>query len=119
MVDFHDCDIILISSRVRAEGWAEARRQIQLLRDCGPQVSTGWTISDSSHYCHFAFHEIMVNVLVAWAAKGVAAAYGLFALGLAILYSLSRSDTWRKPTEREQQELQKGTINCQVSSHIN
>ena len=51
----------------------------------------------------------MVNVLVAWAAKGVAAAYGLFALGLAILYSLSRSDTWTRSTEREQHELQKGT----------
>jgi hypothetical protein len=51
----------------------------------------------------------MVKVLVAWAAKAVAAAYGLFALGLAILYSLSRPDTWRRPTEKEQQELQKGT----------
>jgi hypothetical protein len=51
----------------------------------------------------------MVKLLVAWAAKAVAAAYGLFALGLAILYSLSRPDTWRRSTEKEQQELQKGT----------
>jgi hypothetical protein len=51
----------------------------------------------------------MVNVLLAWAAKAVAAAYGLFALGLAMLYSLSRPDTWSRSTEREQQELQNGT----------
>lgn len=51
----------------------------------------------------------MVNLLIAWAAKVTAAIYGLFALGLAILYSLSRPDTWRRSTEKEQQELQKGT----------
>jgi hypothetical protein len=51
----------------------------------------------------------MVHMLVAWAGKAVAAAYGLFALSLAILYSLSRSDTWRRSTEKEQQGLHKGT----------
>lgn len=56
-----------------------------------------------------ALHEVMVNVLTVWAAKIVAAAYGLFALGLAVLYSLSRSDTWRRSTDQERQELQKGT----------
>jgi hypothetical protein len=51
----------------------------------------------------------MVKVLVVWAAKVVAAAYGLFALCLVILYSLSRPDTWRRSTEKEQQELEIGT----------
>jgi hypothetical protein len=51
----------------------------------------------------------MANALLAWAAKAVAAAYGFFALGLAMLYSLSRPDTWRRSTEKEQQELQNGT----------
>ena len=32
VVDFHDCDVNLISVRVRAEGWAEARSQIHLSR---------------------------------------------------------------------------------------
>jgi hypothetical protein len=50
----------------------------------------------------------MVKVLLALAARAVAAAYGFFALGLAIVYSLSRSDTWRRSTKKEQEELQKG-----------
>jgi heme A synthase len=68
-----------------------------------------WTTLGSSQYCFLVSREVMMNVLVAWAARSVAAAYGLFALGLAMLYSLSRSDTRRRSTEKEQQELQKGT----------
>lgn len=64
-----------------------------------------------------AWDKVMVNVLVAWAVRAVAAAYGLFALGLAILYSLSRPDTWRRSTEKEQQELRKGTTH-QLSESV-
>lgn len=70
---------------------------------------------DQDHF--LALCGIMVNVLVAWTARVVAAVYGLFALGLAISYSLSRSDTWRRSTEREQQEVQKGTTN-QLSGYV-
>lgn len=55
--------------------------------------------------------ELMAEMLrsfVVLIVKSVATAYGLFALGLAIVYSLSRSDTWRKSTEGEQEELQRG-----------
>lgn len=72
-------------------------------------MNATWTTLDSSQYCFLASREVMVNVLVVWTAKAVAAAYGLFALGLAILYSLSRSDTRRRSTGTEQKELQKGT----------
>lgn len=60
------------------------------------------------YYC-CALNAVMASVLVVWVVKAVAAAYGLFALSLAVLYSLSRSETWKRSTEREQQELQEGT----------
>ena len=31
VVDFHDCDVNLVSVRVRAEGWAEARSPIAIM----------------------------------------------------------------------------------------
>jgi hypothetical protein len=51
----------------------------------------------------------MLQILT-WVVKSVAVAYGLFALGTAILYSLSRVETWKRPTKAELQELQKGTM---------
>jgi hypothetical protein len=56
----------------------------------------------------------MSHILTVWVVKSVAAAYGFFALGLAILYSLSRADTWRKPTEIERKELQGGMVDQSI-----
>jgi hypothetical protein len=51
----------------------------------------------------------MANQLTVLAVKAIAAIYGLLALATAILYSLSRSDTWKRTTEDERRALDKGT----------
>jgi hypothetical protein len=51
----------------------------------------------------------MANQLTILAVKAIAALYGLLALATAILYSLSRPDTWKSTTEDERQALDEGT----------
>jgi hypothetical protein len=51
----------------------------------------------------------MANQLVVLAVKAIAAIYGLLTLAIAILYSVSRPDTWKSTTEDERRALEKGT----------
>jgi hypothetical protein len=51
----------------------------------------------------------MANQLTILAVKALAAVYGLLALATAILYSLSRPDTWKRSTENERRTLDTGT----------
>jgi hypothetical protein len=52
---------------------------------------------------------IMANLLVILAVKAIAAVYGLLALAVAILYSLTRPDIWKRSTEDERRAIDKGT----------
>lgn len=64
----------------------------------------------------FLLHSVLIIGIVADMAKlltilivkAVAAIYGLLALAVAILYSLSRSDTRRRSTEEERRAFDKG-----------
>jgi hypothetical protein len=51
----------------------------------------------------------MANLLVILAVKAIAAVYGLLALAVAILYSLTRPDIWKRSTEDERRAIDKGT----------
>jgi hypothetical protein len=53
--------------------------------------------------------DVMANQLTILAVKAVAAIYGLLAIAIAILYSLSRPDTWKRSTEDESRAIDKGT----------
>ncbi|KAM0718826.1 hypothetical protein Q7P37_005898 [Cladosporium fusiforme] len=48
----------------------------------------------------------MAPSILALVAKGLAAAYGLLALGASVIYSLSRKDTWQKPSAAQVEDFQ-------------
>jgi hypothetical protein len=58
---------------------------------------------------------IMANPLTILAVKAIAAIYGLLALAVAILYSLSRPDTWKSTTEDERRALDNGRYTLSYS----
>lgn len=46
-----------------------------------------------------------MSILVA---KAVAVVYGYLALAVAVLYSISRRDTWQLPTEDDEKRFEEG-----------
>jgi predicted membrane protein len=51
----------------------------------------------------------MTSSLTILIVKAISIAYGFLALALAVLYSLSRPDTWKRLTKEERHALAQGT----------
>lgn len=60
----------------------------------------------------------MTYTAVSLVAKGVAVAYGCVALAVAVIYSLTKRDTWKKASNDDKEDFQEGWTRQQLRNSL-